>query len=1078
MSPSLLAGASHLPVTAIEFLTQTTVLVGAGNQLSLYDIAKRSLVHRIRVFKDTPTRIYGIIVRPIGDDETQKVLVFGAKQWAVINVYQGLIAVLYQCRMVDWIKAAHWCWCPQRTRWMAVLASAHNRVFLCDPEETTGKVIAMAQCEERCILYSAAFHGHLLDNLVVASGTVFNQVLVWRPQWSESDSLVDKRLAAHDGVVFHVRFSSDGSELVSASDDRTLRIWDVQAGGAVKETLYGHRARVWTGAALQRYVVSASEDGSCRVWSRGQKDEHAILWQSKKNVWTLAIGPSEDLMVAGAADGSVFVWSLDDAAVGSRLKSTEMLKASDLPLPAEYYPVIRSRSEHIRCFFMYRQHRSVDTDEPTVIAVMDSGCVLRKQPDSEWNLLCHVPGLVGYSVLGCTLSGDLAAAGMRDGSVMLLGGSGTDPWPTLQLHTARIDLVHVAQATSKKKERVFDLITVDCDCRIVWSRVSADAVFGWRPVAELRLPGRARMASAAVNLALGWAVVGSHNGGLYFFDLPREDLSGSSGSDPLVLLPAVSWPLAHADGAITSIVLQASASNSRCATTVVTAGKDGFVQRFEISLDDRNGQAASMTACGLHARVGPAAASQSGSASIIACVRRTASERLTAGSVGGLYVIDRRLYAVTFYRNRLVLVDACSHTDVFSVAFAERDRRWQVHYEDGLCLGFINKMQALVCPVSSRSHRENYALVQGVSSLDIRAISSTSINNRSAIIALGGEDCVLRVCEITSRGTVECLARALKHSSVIRCVLFVPGTGGGTRYILTAGGSCELRCWTLFGLDQSVSLLEWAVAPPVFSNDCDSRVMDLAIVSETCDSVLVAAAYSDASIRLWRLCLVANKFVCVAHDSSRAHGRCILTLSAATVADTSEKAVTVLFSGATDGRVFIWDLTRFVHKGQCATDSDHDIREPLELGPPIAVIDGVHRSGVNTLDTVALPNKQIAVATGGDDNSLCYFTVSSSVLLEGAGSVDDCDLCRYENAHASAVQQVRFVGTHKLCSVATDQRVATWSIDHGSITMLSMECTQVADPSAMVLLDPNKENGHLELLVAGIGIEAFEIKPE
>ncbi|KAJ1881940.1 WD repeat-containing protein 6 [Coemansia sp. RSA 486] len=1074
MSPSLLAGASHLPVTAIEFLTQTTVLVGAGNQLSLYDITNRCLVHRIRVFKKTPARIYGIIVRPIGDDEMQKVLVFGAKQWAVINVCKGIIAVVYQYRMVDWIKAAHWCWCPQRSRWMAVVASAHNRVFLCDPDEA-GKVIATAQCEERCILYSAAFHGRLLETLVVASGTVFNQVLVWRPQWSENDSLVDKRLAAHDGVVFHVRFSSDGSELVSASDDRTLRIWDVQGGGA-KETLYGHRARVWTGAALQGCVVSASEDGSCRVWSRGQKDEHAILWQSKKNVWTLAIGPLEDLMVAGAADGSVFVWSLNDTVVGSRLKSTEMLKASDLPLPAEYYPAIRSRSEHIRCFFLVCS-QSVDIDEPTVIAVMDSGCVLRKQPDSEWDLLCHVPGLVGYSVLGCSLSGDLAAVGMRDGSVILLGGSVADPWPTLQLHTARVDLVRVMEDTSKK-EKVFDLITVDCGCRIVWSRVSVDAVFGWRPVAELRLPGRARMASAAVNLALGWAVVGSHNGGLYFFDLPQEDLSGSSESEPLVLLPAVSWSLAHTDAAITSIVLQASASSSRCAT-VVTAGKDGFMQCFEVSLDARNGQTTSTTACGLHTRVGPAATSQAKSASVV-CVRRTASERLTFGSVGGLYVIDQRLYAVTFYRNRLVLVDACSHTDVFSVAFAERDRRWQMHYRDGLYLGFINKMQALACPVSLRSHRESYALVQGVSSLDIRAVSSTSINSRSTIIALGGEDCVLRVCEITGRGTVECLAQALKHSSVIRCVLFVPGAGG-SRYILTAGGSCELRCWTLFGLDQSASLLEWAVAPSVFSNDCDSRIMDLAIVSETCGSVLVAAAYSDASIRLWRLCLVTSKFVCVAHDSSRAHGRCILALSVATVVDTSEKASTALFSGATDGRVFIWDLTGFVHKEQCATDSDHGILEPLEpleLGPPIAVIDGVHQSGVNTLDTVVLPNKQIAVATGGDDNSICFFTVSCSVLLGCAGSVGDCGICRYENAHASAVQQVRFAGTHMLCSVATDQRVATWSVDHGSITMLSMECTQVADPSAMVLLDPNREDSRLELVVAGIGIEAFEIKPE
>ena len=35
------------------------------------------------------------------------------------------------------------------------------------------------QCEERCILYAARFHGSSRDSLQLAVGTVFNEVHTW-----------------------------------------------------------------------------------------------------------------------------------------------------------------------------------------------------------------------------------------------------------------------------------------------------------------------------------------------------------------------------------------------------------------------------------------------------------------------------------------------------------------------------------------------------------------------------------------------------------------------------------------------------------------------------------------------------------------------------------------------------------------------------------------------------------------------------------------------------------------------------------------------------------------------------------
>ncbi|KAJ2883202.1 WD repeat-containing protein 6 [Coemansia asiatica] len=656
-------------------------------------------------------------------------------------------------------------------------------------------------------------------------------------------------------------------------------------------------------------------------------------------------------------------------------------------------------------------------------------------------------------------------------------------------------------------------------------------------MASLGLPGRTRLATAAVDSMLGWMVIGSQNGGIYIFDLPENlcNLSARSQLDKFALATkdapvldmAVCFGLAHSDTDITSIILYESSQKRLDSLTtnqhkwlkqssIVTSGRDGIVQRFEIVVGVQ-AKTTMIVESSLHMRKGQLANSPLTDSFAEIFIERRTTERVTAGSIGGLYRIAEQVYAVTFYRNRMVIKDASSQMELFSVAFAERNRRWRVHYVDGcnsLYLGFINKLQVSTCPIDLRSHLSNFRLAPGVSSLDIRGISAIQVvgANDRHIVALGGEDCVLRICELDEslEKPVKCLAQARRHSSAIRCVLCVSGFGNefdlsdqeSSRYILTAGASCELRCWRLC-IGQQVTLLEWAVAPAL-SHDSESRIMDLAIVdvNHGQQTILVAAAYSDASICLWRLDLAKNEFVSVARDSSYAHGCCVLSLSVAKIAagtansNASDVSVTTtLFSGATDGRIFIWDLSQFVndsrHRGHCCPygylktiDDTSNSREIGGILQPVTVIDNVHQSGVNTIDTWVLQGTQIAIASGGDDNNLSYFTLDCADLLSQSKDFD-CDIQRYENAHASSVQQLKFIDGCRLCSVGTDQRIAIWAVNGScGIEMTFMECTQVADPSAMTLLlarctsdsSANNKIDSVDVLVAGIGIESFKVK--
>jgi hypothetical protein len=124
-----------------------------------------------------------------------------------------------------------------------------------------------------------------------------------------------RTLSGHKGPVNGCAISPDGSFIVSASGDYTLKVWDATTG-AQRLTLSGHTAWV-AGCAISpdgKFIVSASEDNTLKVWDATTGAQRLTLSGHTSEVTGCAISPDGSFIVSAALE-TLKVW---DAKTGAQ----------------------------------------------------------------------------------------------------------------------------------------------------------------------------------------------------------------------------------------------------------------------------------------------------------------------------------------------------------------------------------------------------------------------------------------------------------------------------------------------------------------------------------------------------------------------------------------------------------------------------------------------------------------------------------------------------------------------------------------------------------------------------------------
>ncbi|MDI1480392.1 AAA family ATPase [Polyangium sp. y55x31] len=213
-----------------------------------------------------------------------------------------------------------------------------------------------------------------------------------------------RTLLGHDKAIVACVVTPDGNHVLSASVDRTLRLWALGTGECIAE-LKGHDDELTSCAITPdgKVAISTSTDGTARLWDLEGCRPIATLDNDGRWATSCTVSPDGERFVVGSDDGTITIWDRATCARRAQLAGHEDYVTACV-VTASGMIVSASRDYTVRVW------DPVSWESIHTLRHPDVGP--RRQPgekDERWWLtaLVLLPG--GHRVL--------AAAG--DGSIML-----------------------------------------------------------------------------------------------------------------------------------------------------------------------------------------------------------------------------------------------------------------------------------------------------------------------------------------------------------------------------------------------------------------------------------------------------------------------------------------------------------------------------------------------------------------------------------------------------------------------------------------------------------------------------------
>ena len=132
--------------------------------------------------------------------------------------------------------------------------------------------------------------------------------------WDVASRKPIHRLMGHTAPVYGVAFSTDGQRVITASEDRTLRLWRAGDGSLIAE-MKGHGARILGSLAVSRdgTIASGDRDGEVRLWDGTTGQFLRSFVRKDGAVGRLVFSPDGRWLLASAGEAGTYncqVWDV------------------------------------------------------------------------------------------------------------------------------------------------------------------------------------------------------------------------------------------------------------------------------------------------------------------------------------------------------------------------------------------------------------------------------------------------------------------------------------------------------------------------------------------------------------------------------------------------------------------------------------------------------------------------------------------------------------------------------------------------------------------------------------------------
>ena len=135
--------------------------------------------------------------------------------------------------------------------------------------------------------------------------------------WDLEGNPIGAPFVGHGDFVQSVAFSPKGDRIVSGSKDNTLRLWDLQ-GNPIGAPFVGHSGSVWSVDFSPEgdCIVSGSDDSTLRLWDLDGNLVSPPLSGHTSAVYAVTFSPNGKYVASGGRDNAVRLWTVTGKSLG------------------------------------------------------------------------------------------------------------------------------------------------------------------------------------------------------------------------------------------------------------------------------------------------------------------------------------------------------------------------------------------------------------------------------------------------------------------------------------------------------------------------------------------------------------------------------------------------------------------------------------------------------------------------------------------------------------------------------------------------------------------------------------------